>query len=567
MAQTRLSHICVLSMIYLNKAKNKQNRQHFVDSFIRKCNTNQNADVTMQSKHVPQYIKRQLLTEFKMLITARKNSNSNREINLNRRISRLADLGVYIDNSCNEIVCYNSILNSIVKWICNLYMDTTSQPMILVSIVLNDATTISHDDIQFILSKYNYLEETSGNRDRELSKDSGMFNGFMSFLKQPQCQPDKPILQYYRQTIWFKLLMSCIRNATLLFNPDDSRFNLNSNSDINVEFRNTIDEYYSVTEVHVDEVEETFPDSKVTNGPTAFDVNNYSYDSDEDEGDSDSDNVIFGNPVDVATATVDDDELSTIMSIEDDPELRCGSGSDNDILKTATAATIRSIEDSPTELTTTIDRDEFNQIESPPDLPSPPLSPSSLSSTSSLSLRISADNESEIIDATDLPEQSTFENADNVTDENNIAATSDGEINTWLDKWCDIDVDGDCGGDDDDGGNDNPQCTIKEISAEDITLWTQLSELNDQPVTEIFNQNDAIDDSNSDAADIVAAADDDDDVLELFLGKGSDGGDSVITGAANRWGAEDDSESFVTVLDLLERDRFENTDEDVEIYR
>src|SRR5436190_11915460 len=99
--------------INMKRAAQRQTINHFIYTFMKDYDTEKAADRTMKSKYVPQNIKTQLVSAM-----------SRCDIGDRSQIERVAQLGMYIDSSCNELVYYNTLSTSIIRWSLSLYIDS-----------------------------------------------------------------------------------------------------------------------------------------------------------------------------------------------------------------------------------------------------------------------------------------------------------------------------------------------------------------------------------------------------------------------------------------------------------
>lgn len=181
----------------------RQTIKHFIHTFMKDYDTEKAADRTMKSKYVPDNLKTQLVSAM-----------SQCDATDRRRIERVARLGMFIDSSCNELVYYNTITTAVMRWTFSLYIDSAEIKRVF-EMVMEDAGRICDDDIQFIMEKYRYLEETNALADRD-SHDCSL----MGFLKPRKHSPDTSLIRYYGQSLWLKVLTAVLRNSINMFDTN-----------------------------------------------------------------------------------------------------------------------------------------------------------------------------------------------------------------------------------------------------------------------------------------------------------------------------------------------------------
>lgn len=184
-----------------------QTLSHFIHTFIRNYDRESAADRTMRSQYVPRNIKVQLLA-------AVRECGNDGEGTV--KISSIADMGLFIDSSCNEIAYYHSITSSVLQWTMSLYVHDARVKNIIKT-VLDDMGRIGDEDIQFILEKYRYNEERrlAGLR----TEDTGI-DKVLSILKPKKFQPSVSYFSYYSQSVMLKLARSLLQNSALFLNGD-----------------------------------------------------------------------------------------------------------------------------------------------------------------------------------------------------------------------------------------------------------------------------------------------------------------------------------------------------------
>lgn len=184
-----------------------QTLNHFIHTFIRDYDREMATERTMRSRYVPKNIKSQLLA-------AVRECGNGREASV--RICSIADMGLFIDTSCNEIVYYHSITSSVLQWTLSLYV---REPHVknIIKTVLEDMGRIGDEDIQFMLAKYRFNEEQKsvGNWSDETGADR-----MLSFLKPKKIQPSVSYFSYYAQSMMLKLARSLLRNSVMFLNSD-----------------------------------------------------------------------------------------------------------------------------------------------------------------------------------------------------------------------------------------------------------------------------------------------------------------------------------------------------------
>lgn len=199
----------------------RQTIKHFIHTFMKDYDTEKAADKTMKSKYVPTNLKTQLVAAM-----------SQCDPSDNRRIERVARLGMFIDTSCNELIYYNTITTAIMRWTVSLYIDSTEIKHIF-EVIMEDVGRICDEDVQFIMEKYRYLEETDALTAGESNECS-----LMSFLRPRKHSPDMSLIRYYGHSLWLKVLRAVLRNSINMFdsNSFSSVFTglLNSGSDDNL---------------------------------------------------------------------------------------------------------------------------------------------------------------------------------------------------------------------------------------------------------------------------------------------------------------------------------------------
>lgn len=187
-------------------ALRQQTLSHFIHTFIRNYDRESAADRTMRSQYVPRNIKLQLLAAIR---DCRVGSGDDTV-----KISGIADMGLFIDASCNEIVYYHSITSSVLQWTLSLYVHDAHVRNVIKT-VLDDMGRIGDDDVQFILEKYRYNEE------RRLAGDPLDRTGVdrvLSFLKPKKFQPGVSYFSYYTQSVMLKLARSLLQNSAVFLN-------------------------------------------------------------------------------------------------------------------------------------------------------------------------------------------------------------------------------------------------------------------------------------------------------------------------------------------------------------
>lgn len=166
----------------------------------------------MRSQYVPRNIKQQLLAAIR---------ECERDCGDDViKISSIADMGLFIDASCNEIVYYHSITSSLLQWTLSLYVHDVHVKNVIKT-VLDDMGRIGDEDIQFILEKYRYNEE------RRLAGDPLDRTGvdrMLSFLKPQKFKPDVSYFSYYTHTVMLKLARSVIQNSAAFLNSRSDVF-------------------------------------------------------------------------------------------------------------------------------------------------------------------------------------------------------------------------------------------------------------------------------------------------------------------------------------------------------
>lgn len=217
-------------MVETESAVRHQTLSHFIHTFIKNYDRESAADRTMRSRYVPTNIKTQLLAAVREC-----ESQTNDSV----KISSIADMGLYIDASCNEIVYYHSITSSVLQWTLSLYVHDAHIKNIIKT-VLDDMGRIGDEDIQFILEKYKYNEELkmAGTPMSVSGVDS-----LLSFLRPKKFQPTVSYYSYYTQSMMLKLARSMLQNSAMFLNNDV--FNAASREGDSCDVENTMlyDEY------------------------------------------------------------------------------------------------------------------------------------------------------------------------------------------------------------------------------------------------------------------------------------------------------------------------------------
>lgn len=186
--------------VNMKQAVGRQTINHFLHTFMKDYDTEKAADRTMKSKYVPRNIKTQLVSAMSRCDSGDRSA-----------IERVARLGMFIDSSCNELVYYNTVVTAVTRWTLSLYVEPANVKRVF-EIIMDDVGRICEDDIQFIIEKYQYLEERDGS-------GTGA-NGLAGLLKAKKCRPDTPLIRYYGQSLWFKILRALLRNSVKMFNTD-----------------------------------------------------------------------------------------------------------------------------------------------------------------------------------------------------------------------------------------------------------------------------------------------------------------------------------------------------------
>lgn len=201
-------------VVETESALRHQTLSHFIHTFIQNYDREAAADRTMRSQYVPRNIKLQLLAAIRECET--RNSDADRTA----KISSIADMGLFIDASCNEIVYYHSITSSVLQWTLSLYVHDAHVRNVIKT-VLDDMGRVGDEDIQFILEKYRYNEE------RRLAGDPPDRTGvdkILSFLKPKKFQPGVSYFSYYTQSVMLKLARSLLQNSASFFNSGGDVF-------------------------------------------------------------------------------------------------------------------------------------------------------------------------------------------------------------------------------------------------------------------------------------------------------------------------------------------------------
>ncbi|KAG8270303.1 hypothetical protein J6590_088228 [Homalodisca vitripennis] len=196
-------------VVETESALRHQTLSHFVHTFIANYGRESAADRAMRSRYVPRNIKTQLLAAIR---DCRNDATGDDSM----RISSIADLGLFVDTSCSEIVYYHAITSSVLQWTLSLYVRDDHIKNI-VKTVLDDMGHIDDEDIQFILEKYRYNEEQklAGNA----SSETGV-GRVMSFFKPKKFQPTVSYFSYYTQSAMLKLARSLLQNSAVFLNGD-----------------------------------------------------------------------------------------------------------------------------------------------------------------------------------------------------------------------------------------------------------------------------------------------------------------------------------------------------------
>lgn len=186
-----------------------QTISHFIHLFIRNYDRESAADRTMRSEYVPKNIKIQLLAAIRDCGSGATDSD---------KLSSIANMGLFIHVSCNEIVYYHSITSSVLQWTMSLYVKDVRIKNI-VKTVLEDMGRIRDDDIQFILEKYKHMEEE---RMAGRCVDDGAtgISRLLGFLKPKKFQPTTSYFSYYSQSMMLKLAKSILHNSAMFLNAD-----------------------------------------------------------------------------------------------------------------------------------------------------------------------------------------------------------------------------------------------------------------------------------------------------------------------------------------------------------
>lgn len=189
--------------VNMKRTLRRQTVNHFIHTFMKDYDTEKAADCTMKSKYVPRNLKMRLVAAMSQCDAADR-----------VKIERVARLGMFIDNSCNELVYYNAITTAVVRWTVSLYVDSAEVKR-LFEIVMEDVGRICDDDIHFIMEKYRYLEQTDGTAESEAG--GGSLFGLLGARKH---SPDMSLIRYYGNCLWLRVLRAVLHNSGKLFNFD-----------------------------------------------------------------------------------------------------------------------------------------------------------------------------------------------------------------------------------------------------------------------------------------------------------------------------------------------------------
>jgi len=189
--------------INMEQAARRQTIDHFIHAFMKDCDTEKAADRTMKSKYVPQNIKTQLVLAM-----------SQCEADDRPRIERVAHFGMFIDSCCNELVFFNKLSTAVMRWTISLYIDSGEIKRIF-HVIMEDVGRICDEDIQFIMEKYRYLEDSGMLKERVCSD-----NSLLGLLKPKKYSPDTSMMRYYGKSLWEKILRAALRNSVTIFNAD-----------------------------------------------------------------------------------------------------------------------------------------------------------------------------------------------------------------------------------------------------------------------------------------------------------------------------------------------------------
>jgi len=184
----------------------QQRIKEFINTFIRNHDRESAADHTMRSQFVPKTIKIQLLAAIRGCENGSVDSD---------RLSSIAFMGLYIHDSCNEIMYYHVISSSVLLWAASLYFGNDHSMMIILKTVMDDIGQIRDEDIHFILEKYKYIERQKLDG---LPTDDDSATGMdwlFSFVKPNKTDPTESYFTHYRKSIWWRLAKSIMRNSAL----------------------------------------------------------------------------------------------------------------------------------------------------------------------------------------------------------------------------------------------------------------------------------------------------------------------------------------------------------------
>lgn len=191
--------------VNMKQAVGRQTISHFLYTFMKDYDTEKAADRTMKSKYVPYNLKTQLVSAM-----------SRCDADDRSRIERVARLGMFIDNSCNELVYYNTVMTVVTRWTLSMYVDSDEVKRVF-EVIMADVGCVCDSDIQFIMEKYHYLEE----RDAQFgSSFSACETGLAGLLKAKKYSPDTSLIRYYGQSLWLKILKALLRNSVKAFHTD-----------------------------------------------------------------------------------------------------------------------------------------------------------------------------------------------------------------------------------------------------------------------------------------------------------------------------------------------------------